>query len=149
MASTKNLVLPNKVIKERNDPGCGNCNNDERFFKGAYIRNFREFNKIANDPTLASYLDTNAKIAWNMARTTSDSVGFRWEGPFDSSDAGRQASAVDLFNSQIKGKFLANLALQKSVSVSGQCSADQTGDRAVDGSLTTKCCTPMGMPGPV
>ncbi|RYZ57195.1 MAG: hypothetical protein EOP07_10570 [Proteobacteria bacterium] len=139
LASTKSLVVSGNILKERNDPGCGTCMGDERLFKGAYVRNLRELNDVLKDASFETYLATNAKTAWDKARSN-DLIGFRWEGPFDSYDAQRQTSAVDLFNSRLKNKFSTNLALSKPTVASGSCAATEAGAQAVDGSAKTKWC---------
>jgi predicted alpha-1,6-mannanase (GH76 family) len=139
LASSKSLVLSGNSLKERNDPGCGTCMGDERLYKGIYVRNLRELNDVLKEPAFESLLATNAKSAWEQAKNN-DLIGFRWEGPFDSLDAQRQTSAVDLFNSRLKNKFSTNLAINGSTVTSGSCAVTEAGAQAVDGSAKTKWC---------
>lgn len=75
----------------------GPASGDTVLFKGIFVRNLRVFAEIADLSGYREFVLANAASAWDRARNGSDQIGFRWQGPFDSADAGRQTAALDLF----------------------------------------------------
>ncbi|RZA12578.1 MAG: glycosyl hydrolase, partial [Proteobacteria bacterium] len=94
-------VTSGGILIEATDSSCGACTGDERLFKGAFMRNLREFYGARKDETIGNFLRNNANSAYNKARTSDNYYGFRWNGPYDRKDAGRQTSALDLMNAMI------------------------------------------------
>ncbi len=131
------------VLKEANDKACGACLGDERYYKGIFVRNARDLQMLVKDPKLGGFLENNLNFLWNNARSSSDLLGFHWQGPFDSGDAARQASGVDLLNGAILTKNPVNLALNRVAQVSGSCTPSETAVAAVDGSAATKWCATL------
>jgi predicted alpha-1,6-mannanase (GH76 family) len=83
------------------EPGRGEPNRDLVQFKGIFARNLRAFAALAPVPGYREFTLANASSAWDRARNASDQFGYRWQGPFDRADAGRQSAALDLLNSAI------------------------------------------------
>jgi predicted alpha-1,6-mannanase (GH76 family) len=81
------------------EPVSGEPDGDAVQFKGIFVRNLRVFAEVADLDGYREFILANAASAWANARDeASDQIGFRWAGPFDRADAGRQSSALDLFN---------------------------------------------------
>lgn len=80
------------------EPGTGEPDGDRVQFKGIFARNLRALAAATDLPWYRDFVLANATSAWDRARSDADEIGYRWEGPFDQADAGRQASALDLLN---------------------------------------------------
>lgn len=65
-------------------------------FKGIFVRNLMVLNGAHPDPRFHEFVLANAVSIWNHDRDGSNHFGFWWTGPFDSADASRQSSALDL-----------------------------------------------------
>ena len=83
------------------EPGQGEPNADLVQFKGIFARNLRAFAALAPVPGYREFVRANASSAWDRARSAADQFGYRWQGPFDRADAGRQCAALDLLNCAI------------------------------------------------
>ena len=70
--------------------------NDAPQFKGIFIRNLAILNKAAPNAEYKKFVDANANSIWENNRGRSDELGAVWQGPFDSADAIRQTSALDV-----------------------------------------------------
>jgi hypothetical protein len=60
----------------------------------------------AGQPGSASYqayIRQNAMAVWSHDRR-GDEFGLRWSGPFDSASTARQASALDILNTQVSAR---------------------------------------------
>ncbi|RYZ56993.1 MAG: hypothetical protein EOP07_11140 [Proteobacteria bacterium] len=139
LASIKVLGVAG-VLKEANDKACGPCVSNERAFKGMFMRNLRELHMVLKDPAIASFLEENVNAMWNGSRSSSDLLGFHWQGPFDSGDFARQTSGVELLNAAISTKNRGNLALNRVAQISSSCAVSEGAVAAVDGSAATKWC---------
>jgi predicted alpha-1,6-mannanase (GH76 family) len=128
------------VLREANDKACGPCISNERAFKGLFVRNLRDLHLVLRDPTIASFLEGNINTLWNSSRSSSDLLGFHWQGPFDSGDYARQTAGVDLLNAAITSKNRVNLALNRVAQISSSCAVSEGAVAAVDGSAATKWC---------
>lgn len=133
-------LAPQGVLKEVDDKSCGACLADERMFKGVFVRNIRELQSVLKDPKLGSFMKDNINQLWNSSRSSSDLLGFHWQGPFDSGDAARQTSGVELLNAALRDKQRVNLALNRVAQVSTSCAPTEGAVSAVDGSAATKWC---------
>ncbi|RZA14786.1 MAG: hypothetical protein EOP10_27455, partial [Proteobacteria bacterium] len=81
-----NLVTSEGILREANDSRCGTCLNDERLWKGIFMRNLREAQVELKDQAIEKFIENNILKAYKSTRSTADSIGFHWQGPFDSSD---------------------------------------------------------------
>jgi len=76
---------------------------DSPQFKGIFVRNLAALYKADSNPQYKTFIDANANSIWtndlgrgNLGGGVFDyEFGGFWQGPFDSSDATRQASALD------------------------------------------------------
>jgi hypothetical protein len=136
-----NLTTGEGVLREANDSRCGTCLNGERLWKGLFMRSLRDAQQVLNDESIEKFIENNIIKTYKNSRSTADSIGFHWQGPFDSSDAGRQASALELINSGLKARSFKNVALNRVAQTFGDCAPNESGAQAVDGSALTKWCS--------
>lgn len=64
-------------------------------FKGIFMRNLAALYKVAPNPGHKEFVRANVASIWNNDQGTNHEFGANWQGPFDSGDATRQASALD------------------------------------------------------
>jgi predicted alpha-1,6-mannanase (GH76 family) len=98
-AAMKNLVTSAGVLHEWTVSGP-----DVPQFKGIFIRNLYKLNVIAPNAQYKTFVDTNANSIWKNGQDSTSNHEFSgyWEGPFDTGDATRQASALDCFNAAVE-----------------------------------------------
>jgi predicted alpha-1,6-mannanase (GH76 family) len=98
-------VIADAVLRELTDPAgilvepCepSGCNGDQTQFKGIFIRYLHEFSALSgNAPAYRSFILANADSVWERARNRRNQFGVRWSGPFDTADASRQSSALEV-----------------------------------------------------
>lgn len=70
-------------------------------FKGAFMRNLAEFCRHSDRPAYRSFILRNARSVWVNSRNAKDQFGLLWAGPFDTADATRQSSALDVLNAAV------------------------------------------------
>jgi hypothetical protein len=93
--TTSGYLSPNGILREPNEPD--SCDNDGSSFKGAAIRGLGVLNNAVGG-AYNTYLTRNADRAYGSDRTTLDSYGPHWAGPFTMTDHRCQHSALDLLN---------------------------------------------------
>lgn len=92
LAATTNLVDSNGILHDTCEPNCGA---DGVQFKGIFVRNLVLLEIAHPKVTLRSFVFNNADSIWKNAQGTKCELGQVWSGPFDSSNAGIQSSALD------------------------------------------------------
>lgn len=140
-ASMSKLVNDQGVLRESCEPSCGN---DGPQFKGIFMRNFAVLADARPSPDKVRFITHNADWLWNAARrgTNADTrFGLNWSEAFDSGDAARQASALDLLNVALAYDAPEdNLAIGKTVKSTAPCNDEEAAALAVDGDVSTKWC---------
>ncbi|MDB6111749.1 MAG: hypothetical protein JWR69_3499, partial [Pedosphaera sp.] len=97
-AAIKTLIYTNGILREACEPD--NCHGaDVPQFKGIFIRYLTELHDLTRRPTYSDFLLRNARSVWFNDRDSSNHLGMRWTGPFDSADAARHSSAMMLITS--------------------------------------------------
>ena len=72
------------------------CDINGPSFKGIYVRNLGELNRVLEDHPYTDYLEKQATTAHEHNRETDDEYGLHWAGPVEHVSAASQQSAVDL-----------------------------------------------------
>lgn len=92
-AAITKLADQNGVLHESCEPKCGT---DGVQFKGIFVRNLAQLNMSQPNATIERFIDKNADSIWTSARGPQFQLDERWSGPFDSSNASSQTSALDV-----------------------------------------------------
>jgi predicted alpha-1,6-mannanase (GH76 family) len=89
------LTDPAGILVEPCEPS--GCNSDQTQFKGIFIRYLHEFSEPSGKaPAYREFILANADSVWERARNRHNQFGARWGGPFDTADASRQSSALEV-----------------------------------------------------
>jgi predicted alpha-1,6-mannanase (GH76 family) len=96
-AAMTNLVTSSGVLHEPSISGP-----DQPQFKGIFIRNLYKLSTAVSSSEYKTFVDTNANSIWGNDQGSNYEFGVHWEGPFDSGDATRQASALDCLNAAME-----------------------------------------------
>ncbi len=91
-AAITQLVDNDGVLHDPCEPKCGA---DGAQFKGIFVRNLVLLNRFYPRATCRDFVDKNADALWRDARGPNFQLSERWSGPFDSSNAASQTSALD------------------------------------------------------
>jgi predicted alpha-1,6-mannanase (GH76 family) len=86
------MVDGSGVLHEPCEPST--CASDGPQFKGIFMRYLAYLYDVDRKPSYFDFLFKNAHSIWFNDRNSSDQLGLRWSGPFDSADASRQSSAM-------------------------------------------------------
>jgi len=98
---SNNLATKDQILQETCEPS-KSCDGDQFTFKGIFMRNLGYLYDATKSPVYADIINKNADSIWNNARRTSDnSLGLYWSGPFDAHDAQRQSSALEALNAAL------------------------------------------------
>ncbi|MGH9159149.1 MAG: glycoside hydrolase family 76 protein [Vicinamibacteraceae bacterium] len=144
-AAIGTLSNADEVLVEPCEPSCGA---DGPQFKGIFMRNLSLLFEATGEHRYRAFIERNAKAIWARARNTAYQLGLRWAGPFDSADAARQSSAMDVLNAAIPFSgdkpFAVNLARHEPATSSASCTDSQDASHAVDGAIVrdSKWCSP-------
>ena len=91
-AAIKQLADENGVLHDPCEPKCGT---DGVQFKGIFVRNLILLNQSHPSTVYGTFIDKNASTLWKDAQGPNFQLSERWSGPFDSSNAASQTSALD------------------------------------------------------
>jgi predicted alpha-1,6-mannanase (GH76 family) len=92
-------LSPNGILTEPCE-ATAKCDEDNTIFKGVFVQNLKLLYDQTGNAAYQTYLENNAKSIWASDMNATNQFGLKWTGPFDLADAGRQTSAVNLFNTQ-------------------------------------------------
>jgi predicted alpha-1,6-mannanase (GH76 family) len=93
-AALRGLTGPDGILAEPCEPA--GCDGDQTQFKGIFVRNLHEFQRLSGKPAYRAFILANADSVWRRARNPDDQLGLCWGGPFDKADASRQSSALEV-----------------------------------------------------
>ena len=91
-AAINQLVDTNGILHDPCEPKCGA---DGVQFKGIFVRNLLLLNQLRPQVAYETFIDKNADALWKNARGPNFQLSERWSGPFESSNAASQTSALD------------------------------------------------------
>jgi predicted alpha-1,6-mannanase (GH76 family) len=92
-SAIEHLTDDQGILHETSDAHTGG---DVPQFKGIFVRNLMILDRTSPNCRFDIFIQANARSAWEDDRDASNHLGFWWTGPFDSADADRQSSALDL-----------------------------------------------------
>jgi predicted alpha-1,6-mannanase (GH76 family) len=93
VAAMDQLKDPQGAMGELGDAHDGG---DVPQFKGIFVRNLMMLHARYAVPGYAKFIHANAGMIWEKDRNGTNQLGFWWGGPFDTADAARQSSALDV-----------------------------------------------------
>ena len=97
--TTSAHLSPGGILTEPGEEsGAGD---DGPSFKGIFVRNLDELDRVLPGRPYRAYLLRQAESALAFARDDQHRYGLRWAGPFDFADTARQTSAVDLLTAAL------------------------------------------------
>ena len=93
-------LSPNGILTEpcERDSDCGD---DGPSFKGVFMRNLGELNRVIDDRPYSNYLERNANVVY-ANRNELNQYGLRYAGPFDRAEPRRQHSAFEVFTATVR-----------------------------------------------
>ncbi|KAI0454612.1 putative glycosyl hydrolase [Xylaria acuta] len=96
-------LSPIGILTEHACATADECEPNGTAFKGIFMRGLAKLNAVLDDHPYASYIEKNAKSAYDNSRNSTDFYGFAWQGPLEihAGTIGRQVSAVDLLLSTL------------------------------------------------
>ncbi|RFU36447.1 glycosyl hydrolase [Actinomadura logoneensis] len=88
-------LSPDGILTEPCE-AAGSCNADQAAFKGIFVRNLAELDRVLPGRPYRGYLRRQAASLYAHGSDGHDRYGLSWSGPFDRADISRQESAVSL-----------------------------------------------------
>ncbi|SEE80150.1 Glycosyl hydrolase family 76 [Streptomyces sp. 3213] len=83
------------VLTESCDVGSASCDDNQKQFKGIFMRNFADLANVTGSSTYRAYIQTQADTLWAQDRSNLNALGERWAGISpNQSDWRTQASAL-------------------------------------------------------
>ena len=95
-AAVRILVDAAGVLAEPAESRGGAADRDMPQFKGIFVRYLQDFARHRPKPSYRAFILANADSVLARAGNAAGQYGLRWSGPFDTADASRQTSAVEL-----------------------------------------------------
>ncbi|MER7640394.1 glycoside hydrolase family 76 protein [Streptomyces sp. NPDC126522] len=84
------------VLTESCDVGSASCDDNQKQFKGIFMRNFADLAKATGSTTYRAYIQKQADTLWASDRSTLNVLGERWAGTSpNQTDWRTQASALE------------------------------------------------------
>jgi predicted alpha-1,6-mannanase (GH76 family) len=93
-AALSELAVRGGILAEPSEPT--GCDGDQTQFKGIFMRYLHQFSRACGRPEYGAFIAANADSVWDNARSEAGQFGLRWAGPFDTADASRQSSALEV-----------------------------------------------------
>lgn len=80
------------ILHEPCEPDCGA---DGPTFKGVFMRNLGRLQSVVHDQGFAAFIRRNAASIWIRDRSSDDTLGLVWSGPWSGATAATQAAACE------------------------------------------------------
>jgi predicted alpha-1,6-mannanase (GH76 family) len=90
------------ILVEPGEADMSGRRGDGSQFKGIYARYLSDFCRYSDRPAYRDFLIRNARSVWANSRNAKNQFGVSWAGPFDTPDASRQSSALDVLNAAVR-----------------------------------------------
>jgi len=100
-AALRSLVDASGVLAEPGEAKAAGGNRDIPQFKGIFVRYLHDFSRHRRRPEYGAFLRANADSVLARARNEAGQYGLHWSGPFDTADASRQTSAVEVLTAAL------------------------------------------------
>ncbi len=68
------------MLTESCDVGSASCDDNQKQFKGIFMRNFADLAKATGSGTYRSYVQEQADTLWARDRSSLNALGERWAG---------------------------------------------------------------------
>jgi predicted alpha-1,6-mannanase (GH76 family) len=95
-AVLRSLVDASGILAEPGEARNVGRADDSTQFKGIFVRYLRDFARHSDKQAYRAFLLANADSVLAKAGNPAGQYGLRWAGPFDTADASRQTSAIEL-----------------------------------------------------
>ncbi|WP_235215239.1 glycoside hydrolase family 76 protein [Phaeacidiphilus oryzae] len=103
-AMSSGQLTVNGILTESCDLGQGSCDDNQRQFKGIFIRNFADLARATGAPAYRDYIRTQADSIWSTDRDSLNNLGERWAGTTPNATSWRtQASALEALTAAAAG----------------------------------------------
>jgi len=99
--TTPATANPPGILVEPGEAGMVGRQGDGSQFKGVFVRHLYDFYVHSRRPAYRDFILSNARSIWDNSRNAQNQFGVRWTGPFDTADASRQSSALDVLNAAV------------------------------------------------
>jgi predicted alpha-1,6-mannanase (GH76 family) len=90
------------ILTEPGESAMAGRRGDSNQFKGVFVRNLSDFHIRSGRPAYRDFIIRNAQSLWDNSRNAENQFGLCWAGPFDTADASRQSSALDVLNAAVR-----------------------------------------------
>jgi predicted alpha-1,6-mannanase (GH76 family) len=90
------------ILIEPGEAGMSGRRGDGSQFKGVFARYLCDFYQHSGRSAYRDFIISNARSVWDNSRNAKNQFGVSWAGPFDSADASRQSSALDVLNAAVR-----------------------------------------------
>ncbi|MET7920897.1 glycoside hydrolase family 76 protein [Streptomyces avermitilis] len=88
-------LTSNGVLTESCDLGSASCDDNQKQFKGIFMRHFADLTKATDSSTYQSFVQKQSNTLWARDRGSLNTLGERWAGTSpDQTDWRTQASAL-------------------------------------------------------
>ena len=88
------------ILTEPGEARMAGRREDGSQFKGIFVRNLYDFYLHSRRTEYRDFIFRNARSIW-ASRDAQNQFGVCWAGPFDTADASRQSSALDVLNAAV------------------------------------------------
>jgi hypothetical protein len=95
-AMSSSRLTVDGILTESCDVGRGSCDDNQRQFKGVFMRNFADLAQATGSAAYRQYVQTQANAIWSDDRDSLNNLGERWAGTSPNATSWRtQASALE------------------------------------------------------
>jgi predicted alpha-1,6-mannanase (GH76 family) len=91
------LLSPAGILREPCEDWTQLCDGNQSSFKGIFLRNLAELNRVLPNKPYQTYLENQVRSNFQNNRNSMNQHGLHFAGPFDYPDANRQHSVVDAY----------------------------------------------------